>query len=405
MSEPRKVKVLTRLKITEVSAVDRGAGEGCRVVLSKRDDSDYSNTELSVEERARAEMIGRMALRDQEEMEKREYERIHGTGHNDHEPADDEGENPFLAIFKRPREAEKSFAADARGDEADRDDEQVPASELDGHVISPAKKHRPVTFDTTDGTRMRFPNERSLAEWTAIQQRIRKSPSPEDSTPMPINLSDIVKNHGVIALAKYMVEQNSSFGTSEAELVELATQDAARRYPGSTPAMAFAKLYEESAELRGAIEVAKSAAFEDAVTVELERDSREAMAELTKIGNERWPSLSPSQRFARAFECSPDLAKRAHRRPGPSTSFAHPVAKSPLVNVDSVTLTPQYVTETNVDDPEKALAQLKALGRQKWPSLSEAQSFLNAVTDPENAPLVRAALHRPTGSTPPRQSY
>jgi len=35
---PRRAKVLTRLKITEVSAVDRGAGENCKIVLSKRDD-------------------------------------------------------------------------------------------------------------------------------------------------------------------------------------------------------------------------------------------------------------------------------------------------------------------------------------------------------------------------------
>jgi len=167
--------------------------------------------------------------------------------------------------------------------------------------------------------------------------------------------------------------------------------------------MAFAKLYEESEELRDAIEIAKGALLADAVTAAAEKDAAEACAELTKIGKARWPSLTPAQRFARAFETNPEIAKRAHRRPGPSTSFPQPVAKMPLVNVDGVTLTPQYVTETNVDSLEKALEQLRALGRQKWPTLSEAQSFLNAVTDPENAPLVRAALHRPTGSSPARQ--
>jgi hypothetical protein len=33
----RKARVLTNLKISEVSSCDRGAGEGCRVVLTKRD--------------------------------------------------------------------------------------------------------------------------------------------------------------------------------------------------------------------------------------------------------------------------------------------------------------------------------------------------------------------------------
>jgi hypothetical protein len=32
-------KVLTKLRIDEISAVDKGAGEGCKVVLYKRDDS------------------------------------------------------------------------------------------------------------------------------------------------------------------------------------------------------------------------------------------------------------------------------------------------------------------------------------------------------------------------------
>jgi hypothetical protein len=37
MPQLKKPKVLTRLKINEVSSVDAGAGDGCRVVLYKRD--------------------------------------------------------------------------------------------------------------------------------------------------------------------------------------------------------------------------------------------------------------------------------------------------------------------------------------------------------------------------------
>jgi hypothetical protein len=33
-------KVLTKLRIDEISSVDRGAGDGCKIVLYKRDDSD-----------------------------------------------------------------------------------------------------------------------------------------------------------------------------------------------------------------------------------------------------------------------------------------------------------------------------------------------------------------------------
>jgi len=399
MSEqpPRKVKVLTRLKITEVSAVDRGAGENCRIVLSKRDDSDYDNVEPSHEERMKADLIGREALRAQERREKRDRD-------------DDVARLRDIFLGKVAadealgiEDTEKSFAADAAGDEADADEPDSPPEPEGASDNVVSAKHRPISFDTVDGVRMKFPNQRALAEWTAIQQRIRKSATPEEPTAMSLDLSAVVKQHGISALCRHFVKSQSSFGVDEHELVKLATEDAARRYPADTPAVAFSMLYTESDELRGAIELAKGAAFENAVTAEIEKDARAACEELTAIGKARWPSLSPSQRFARAFECNPELAKRAHRRPGPSTSFPQPVAKSPLVNVDSVTLTPQFVTETNVDSPEKALAQLKELGRQKWPSLSEAQSFLNAVTDPENAPLVRAALHRPTGSSPPRQ--
>src|SRR5262249_40049144 len=162
---PRKVKVLTRLRIDEVSAVDKGAGEGVRVVLMKRDPDANELPPLSNAEKARAQLEGRAALRDQEEMEKRaERDR------------DDERFDFFHGIFTG---GNKRFAADAEGDEADDQDKDTPAAELDGHVISPAKKHRPITFDTTDGTRMKFPNERALAEWLAIQFRIHKSTTTE----------------------------------------------------------------------------------------------------------------------------------------------------------------------------------------------------------------------------------
>jgi hypothetical protein len=123
------------------------------------------------------------------------------------------------------------------------------------------------------------------------------------------------------------------------------------------------------------------------------------MDELTAIGKQRWPSLSRPQQFARAFETNPELARRAHVRPGPSTSFAF-AKKQP----ERASLEPRVADAQNVDDPNEALAQLREIGRQKWPSESEAESFLRAMTDPENGDLIRRALARPTESSPPRQS-
>jgi hypothetical protein len=167
--------------------------------------------------------------------------------------------------------------------------------------------------------------------------------------------------------------------------------------------MAFSKLFMESGELREAIEIAKGAALQDAVAAEIERDSRAAMDELTKIGKARWPNLTSAQRFARAFETNPELARRAHRRPGPSTSFQHPVSKL-KTETTTASLEPRVSDNLDVDNPNEALAQLRDIGRQKWPTESEAESFLRAMTDPENAHLIRRALATPTESSPPRQS-
>ena len=62
-------------------------------------------------------------------------------------------------------------------------------------------------------------------------------------------------------------------------------------------------------------------------------------------------------------------------------------------------LQPVVADAQNVDDPSKAIAQLKELGRQKWPTESEEQQFLNAFTDPANAELAANAHRRPAATT------
>ena len=193
-----------------------------------------------------------------------------------------------------------------------------------------------------------------------------------------------------------------SYGITEPEMVRMITDFAKQQHPELTDAVAFSRIYCDSSEagviLRKAVQITKNAAYEDAVD-----DSEAACAELSKIGAERWPSLTKAQQFARAAETNPALLAKAHRRPSIFDAFPHPTTKAfPRVNVDGVTLKPQMVTETSPTSPEAALAQLRVLGRQKWPTASESQAFINAVTDPTNADLVRAALGPPAGSSPPR---
>jgi hypothetical protein len=396
---PRKVRVLTRLKISEVSCVDRGAGEGCKVLISKRYEDD--DRPLSAAEIARSKMEGRAALRDAEDR----FVKQHSTGFAEHEPdepAPTPEDDPSRFLFSKETFLRKSYAAVARGDEADRRDEETPVDELvDGGNDHHASKVADLLVESgSHSTR-----EDALAyllhhkDGAALLRRLSKQHY--EDNPMSLDLSSVVKAHGIGALCRHIVKSASSFGIDEHQLVDLATQDAARRYPSDTPPQAFAKLFMESAELREAIEVAKGAALQDAVTAELERDSREAMKELSEIGKARWGSLSKAQQFARAFETNPELAMRALRRPGPSVSFPHPVVKEKQPMVAS--LEPRVSDERNVDDPARALEQLKQIARERWPNESEAQAFINVMSNAEYGELIHRALARPTGSTPPRQ--
>jgi hypothetical protein len=167
-------------------------------------------------------------------------------------------------------------------------------------------------------------DEHALARWLSIQERItHKSNSPQESTTMSIDLSAVVKAYGLQALTNYMKSEGTSFGVSEFELAQVATEHASRQYPNDRSDVAFAKLYSSEASLRDAIEIAKNASFTaDAETM---KESEAACAELAKIGAEKWPSLAVSQRFARACETHPELLRKAHRRPSVfSTSYPFP---------------------------------------------------------------------------------
>jgi hypothetical protein len=58
------------------------------------------------------------------------------------------------------------------------------------------------------------------------------------------------------------------------------------------------------------------------------------------------------------------------------------------------------VREANdATEQSKAYAQLQQIGRDRWPTASEAQQFANAMTDPNNAVLAAKAHVRPRATT------
>jgi len=333
---PKKVKVLTRLRIDEVSAVDAGAGKGVKVMLMKRDDSADDNrpVEMPEHERRYWAALGATALRRAEERFRKE----HGVGYADHESEDDEVENPFLKYFRRPKvskvvegqdeappgEDGRDEIADQVEDALDQDSDGKP--DADGGNDHPAHQAADLLIeagkfsDRAEALDYLLHNPRGAAMLARLHKH---EDQPIMSTPED-KLRDLAKRAGIVAICKVLVEDDDAHGISEHELTELVTEQAKRDHPDLSAAQAFARAFSAQDEagiiLRRAFNVCKNSALQADVD-----DSADAMRELVEIGERRWPSLTTAQQFARAFETNPELARKAHRRPSVfSTRFPFP---------------------------------------------------------------------------------
>jgi hypothetical protein len=108
----------------------------------------------------------------------------------------------------------------------------------------------------------------------------------------------------------------------------------------------------------------------------------------TKVAAERHPELSPAQAFAKVYTAATDEARVLQN--------AIAIAKAMPVVAD---LTPVMVggeDARDLSDESEAIANLKELGRRKWPTATEAQQFANAFSDPVNRELAQKAHRRPT---------
>jgi hypothetical protein len=144
-------------------------------------------------------------------------------------------------------------------------------------------------------------------------------------------VQSVVKQYGIVALAKSMVQDQKSYGLDEHQFTQLATEHAQRVYLNDRPDVAFSELYRSEESVRRACAVAKAAApyFDPQVQVVggtdvNPNDPSAALAALHRIGRERWPDASEAIRFTRAFEANPELARKAHVRPSATTSYEFP---------------------------------------------------------------------------------
>jgi hypothetical protein len=68
---------------------------------------------------------------------------------------------------------------------------------------------------------------------------------------------DVVKQYGILALAKSMIQDQKSYGLDEPSFTRLATEHAQRLYPNDRPDSAFSKLYQNEESVRRACQLAK----------------------------------------------------------------------------------------------------------------------------------------------------
>jgi hypothetical protein len=170
----------------------------------------------------------------------------------------------------------------------------------------------------------------------ALLSRLSKADQTEkELSPMTSHsefVRSVVKQYGVVALAKSMVQEQKSYGLDEHTFTRLATEHAQRVYPNDRPDVAFSKLFQAEESVRRACNVLKSAApfFDPQVQVvggagaQDVNDPSAALAALHRIGRERWPDASEAIRFTRAFEANPELAKQAHVRPSATSVYEFP---------------------------------------------------------------------------------
>jgi len=312
-------RILKNLRIDEVSAVMKSAGVGTKVVIMKRDTSGDDSAWLR-EQAAIAERQNEEHLR--EDREKRDSARTWRT---------------FDEVLA------ENTAKSVEGDEAE--GLKAEPHPVDDVIADAADRRRDdgIVFDIGD-TRLEFPNERALAVWLAVQERIRKS-NQEESTAMTNTteeleaeraekLREVVKAYGIIPLAKQMIAEGSSYGIDESEFTTLATAHAQRLCPDMSPAAAFEKLFSDGSEdgviLREAHGIAKAATFTPIVVdgnADNPDDASEATEALSRLVEEqraRAPWMSAEQLYEEVMRKNPELTVKAFRRPAATTIYPFP---------------------------------------------------------------------------------
>jgi hypothetical protein len=224
-------KLLTRLKIDEVSAVDRGAGEDCRILLRKRDQDAVTRATGALRE----SVASILNCDDSDEVKRAALVETFGQFeyHLEHELGVIErlGKGSYERDQRSRREKfEKIFAGKADDD--------------DGDAVVKASRDRRVGHHSLAAAVVDHALDR-LGSLRA-QHGFEKAHEKEKST-MDDNLTSISKSHDdLMNFCKRAVEDGEPGGVSETALVEAVTKHACSRFPNERSDVAFEKTFNAS---------------------------------------------------------------------------------------------------------------------------------------------------------------
>jgi hypothetical protein len=306
-------RILTKLRIDEVSAVDKGAGDGVKILLMKR----ASRPDATPADTLRAfpnpntfnAVLARMAA--EEELAKADH--------------DDE----LLAKADR----------DDSGDrEKNGDRENGDGGGITDHPLAQLATLL-VASDKFPDHAQALDHLLNTSHGAALLHRTRKAA--KETPPMTSHsefVRDVVKQYGITALCKSMVQDQKSYGLDESSFTALVVEAAKRDAPaGETEAQSFTRVFsaptEEGVLLRKAHALAKETTWLDLQPQVIsggdwrdEDDREQAMKQLAEIGRRMAPTATPARQFDLAFSDPKNaaLAQRAHRRPAATTFFPMP---------------------------------------------------------------------------------
>jgi hypothetical protein len=333
-------KLLTRLRIDEVSAVDRGAGENVKIMLMKRH-KDVAAKAVAALEESVASILGcddddatkRYALAESFAQFQTYMQREAGGG----KPL---GKVTLERTQRRHRQAFEKILSKADDDDHDASDDPVRAPAVDHHISRLAD----LVAEGSDGKLDRAAALRWLLHHRdgIAMARTHKREDETMSTGIE-SLENIVKSHGVagvVAIAKNITEADKSYALTETEFVHLI-DTAARVAHSDLGARAFEKVYERNPVLAKAIAVIKAwpspmslvptlvggpDAMHEAID---DTEQSEAYQKLVDMAErQRRAGESASQAFERVYLDPANRhlaeAERSANRPRPTTQYPFP---------------------------------------------------------------------------------